>query len=157
MADALTFTPDFPAIADLFVAIALEAGAAILPFWRKDAQAQSKADGSPVTAADLAANGVILSRLAAALPQIPVVSEEAEAPKTAAAAEWFILVDPLDGTKEFLKSADEFTVNIALIHRGAPVCGVVFAPAQGRIWVGCETGARAGALPVGAVDAGLVA
>lgn len=152
MADAQTFSLDFPAIADLFVTTALEAGAAILPYWRKDADAQAKADGSPVTAADLAANSVILSRLADALPQISVVSEEAETPEAAAEADVFILVDPLDGTKEFLKGADEFTVNIALVERGAPVCGVVFAPAQGRLWVGCETRARAGVLPVGVVD-----
>jgi 3'(2'), 5'-bisphosphate nucleotidase len=149
MADTPT---DLFAIVDLFVATALEAGAAILPFWRGDAHARAKTDGSPVTAADLAANSVILSRLADALPQISVVSEEADPPETAAAAERFILVDPLDGTKEFLKGSDEFTVNIALVQRGAPVCGVVFAPAQGRLWVGCETSARAGVLPMGAVD-----
>ncbi|MCW2284372.1 3'(2'), 5'-bisphosphate nucleotidase [Rhodoblastus acidophilus] len=147
MADAQT---DFAALAALFIATALEAGAAILPFWRAEAQARAKADGSPVTPADLAANAVILSRLAVALPGIPVVSEEAETPEFD--GDRFILVDPLDGTKEFLKGADEFTVNIALIQHGAPVCGVVFAPAQGRIWVGYETRARAGVLPLGAAD-----
>jgi 3'(2'), 5'-bisphosphate nucleotidase len=148
---------NLPAAADLFVAAALEAGAVILPFWRKGAPARTKADGSPVTPADLAANSAILSRLAKALPDIPIVSEEADLPEAAARADWFILVDPLDGTKEFLRGADEFTVNIALIHKGEPVCGVVLAPAQGRIWVGCGARARSGALPVGGADATTIA
>jgi len=156
MADQQT-CPDLPRAADVFVAAALEAGAAILEFWRKGAPAQSKSDGSPVTDADLAANSLILARLADALPELPVVSEEADQPASAAAADWFILVDPLDGTKEFLRGTDEFTVNIALVHRGAPVCGVVFAPAMGRIWVGCGPSARSGALPVGATDPAAVA
>ena len=157
MADAQTSSPDFPAVADLFVATALEAGAAILPFWRKDAQAQAKADGSPVTAADLAANSVILSRLTGVCRTSPWFRKRLKRPRRLRATDWFILVDPLDGTKEFLKGADEFTVNIALVHGGAPVCGVVFAPAQGRIWVGCETRAKSGVLPVGAIDAGRIA
>ena len=145
--------PDLPRAADTFVDAALEAGAAILGFWRNGAPAQAKADGSPVTQADLAANSVILDRLKRALPEIPVISEEAEQPEAARGAEWFILVDPLDGTKEFLRGTEEFTVNIALIHRGIPVCGVVFAPAMGRIWTGCGAKARSGTLPVGATDA----
>jgi len=143
---------NLPALADLFVATALDAGAAILPYWRHDAAARSKSDGSPVTAADLAANRVILDRLSRALPDIPIVSEEADAPAAARGADNFILVDPLDGTKEFLKGAEEFTVNIALIRDGAPVCGVVFAPALGRIWVGYVGRARSGAIRIGATD-----
>jgi 3'(2'), 5'-bisphosphate nucleotidase len=148
---------DLPGVADLFVEAALEAGAAILEFWRKGGPAQSKSDGSPVTEADLAANAVILARLARALPQFPVVSEEADLPADAAAADAFILVDPLDGTKEFLRGTDEFTVNIALIHKAKPVCGVVLAPAMGRIWSGFDRQARSGALPVGATDAKQIA
>jgi 3'(2'), 5'-bisphosphate nucleotidase len=140
-------------LGDLFVEAALEAGAAILPFWRNGAPEKSKADGSPVTEADLAANRIILDRLTHALPEIPIVSEEADLPEAARGADWFILVDPLDGTKEFLRGADEFTVNIALIHCGAPVCGVVFAPAIGRIWVGCEMDARSGVVPAGGAHA----
>jgi 3'(2'), 5'-bisphosphate nucleotidase len=149
--------PDLSRAGDVFVEAALAAGAAILAFWRKDAPAQSKSDGSPVTQADLAANGVILERLRRAFPEIPVISEEADQPEAAKGAEWFILVDPLDGTKEFLRGTEEFTVNIALIHRGAPVCGVVFAPAMGRIWTGCGAKARSGTLPVGATDAEKIA
>jgi 3'(2'), 5'-bisphosphate nucleotidase len=158
MADEKHTMPDLPDTADVFVEAALEAGAAILPYWRKDAPAQWKSDGSPVTQADLAANGVILARLTRAFPSIPIVSEEASLPDAARGADAFILVDPLDGTKEFLRGTEEFTVNIALIHGGAPVCGVVFAPALGHIWVGCqsyareEPCARGGTLLVGATD-----
>jgi len=104
--------------------------------WHGGACATPKADGSPLTEADLAAHGAILAGLAAACPEFPVISEEdagcAEAPPGGA----FILVDPLDGTREFLSGNGEFTVNIALIEAGAPVAGVVLAPALGRLWWG---------------------
>jgi 3'(2'),5'-bisphosphate nucleotidase len=99
--------------------------------------AREKADLSPVTEADEAAERLILRDLAATEPDIPIVSEEAASaghiPQTASL---FFLVDPLDGTKEFLTRNGEFTVNIGLIRDGNPVAGVVYAPAKGEIFVG---------------------
>jgi 3'(2'), 5'-bisphosphate nucleotidase len=136
-----------------FVGAALLAGRAILGFWRKGGPATAKADGSPVTEADLAANVAILAVLQDTFPEIPVISEESDRPASAAGAERFILVDPLDGTKEFLRGTDEFTVNIALVEAGQPVSGVVYAPASGRIWfgesAGCLSRAWAGAVAPG--------
>jgi 3'(2'), 5'-bisphosphate nucleotidase len=95
-----------------------------------------KADRSPVTAADFAAQSVILEGLARLLPGVPVVSEEAAPTEQAALGPYFVLVDPLDGTKEFLAGRDEFTINVALIADGAPVLGVVYAPARQVLWRG---------------------
>jgi len=97
----------------------------------------SKADESPVTAADQAAEAIILAHLARAAPGVPVVAEEAAAAGAApVVAGRFFLVDPLDGTKEFVAGRDEFTVNIALVEDGMPVLGVVGAPALGRMFAG---------------------
>ncbi|GAB0114266.1 3'(2'),5'-bisphosphate nucleotidase CysQ [Acidisoma sp. C75] len=119
-------------------AIAEQAGRATLAFYGDQAGAREKADGSPVTLADEAAEAVILPRLRALTPEIPVVSEEEVAagigPTTVGDRFW--LVDPLDGTKEFLKGNGEFTVNIALIEDGRPVLGVVVAPALGQTYAG---------------------
>ncbi len=121
--------------------IAEAAGAATLRFYGK-ADAHLKADGSPVTAADQAAEDIILPALARLTPSIPVISEEASAkglsPAVTGATFW--LVDPLDGTKEFLSGNGEFTVNIALIQDGEPVLGVVVAPALGETYAGCREG-----------------
>lgn len=101
--------------------------------------ADAKADGSPVTLADAKAEQIILPALAVLTPDIPVISEEAaaagESPDFGDGPFW--LVDPLDGTKEYLSRNGEFTVNIALVIDGAPVLGVVFAPALGRLYAGC--------------------
>lgn len=125
---------------DQLVGMALEAGAAILEIYQrmKPEDAKIKGDGSPVTQADAVAEQIILARLAALAPGIPVVAEEAVAagntPDTQGRS--FFLVDPLDGTKEFLSRNGDFTVNIALIEDGVPVLGVVYAPAIGEIYVG---------------------
>lgn len=113
------------------VVIAREAGAAIMDIYRRDFTVAYKDDKSPLTEADCAANGIIVSGLQELYPEIPVLSEEG---KTIPFEErrnwdWFWLVDPLDGTKEFVRKNGEFTVNIALIHRNEPVAGVVYAPA----------------------------
>jgi 3'(2'), 5'-bisphosphate nucleotidase len=111
------------------------AGAAILAF--ASAPHRLKPDGSPVTAADEAAEAVILEGLERLLPGVPAVAEERmgrEGPPRIEGA--FVLVDPLDGTKEFIAGRDEYTVNIALVSGGAPIAGVVSAPAQGRLWRG---------------------
>ena len=120
------------------VKLARLAGEAILPFWRADVAVTHKADDSPVTAADLAAHHVIVARLQALAPHIPVLSEEdCNIPlvERQAWARWW-LVDPLDGTKEFIAGSEEFTVNIALIENGDVVFGVVSMPTNGRCYFG---------------------
>lgn len=120
------------------IAIAREAGRATLPFYVPGSESARKPDGSPVTAADHAAEAVILPALAALTPDIPVISEEAfargQSPDLSAGPFW--LVDPLDGTKEFLKRNGEFTVNIALIDGGVPVLGVVDCPVTEECFAG---------------------
>ncbi|WP_028620997.1 3'(2'),5'-bisphosphate nucleotidase CysQ [Pseudomonas sp. Ant30-3] len=120
------------------IELALKAGEAILPFWRTDTEVTAKSDDSPVTAADLAAHHLILAGLTALDPSIPVLSEEdADIPLSVRAGwqRWW-LVDPLDGTKEFISGSEEFTVNIALIEHGMVVFGVVTMPTNGRFYVG---------------------
>ncbi len=114
--------------------IASRAGAAILAIDADKLAAREKADHSPMTAADQASEAVILAGLSDLLPGVPVVSEEAGGP--AALGDSFVLVDPLDGTREFLAGRSEFTVNVALMQEGCPVLGVVAAPALGLIWRG---------------------
>jgi 3'(2'), 5'-bisphosphate nucleotidase len=117
--------------------IALSAGQLILRHYEAGVTVRAKADHSPVTAADEEAEALIEARLNALAPEIPVIGEEAMAAgRQVAIGERFFLVDPLDGTKEFLQRNGEFTVNIALIERGGPLCGVVVAPAQQRGWLG---------------------
>ncbi len=99
-------------------------------------EVRSKADGSPVTAADFAADAAIRAGLAAAAPKLPIISEEqAQNRKTPATANYFV-VDPLDGTREFIAGRDEYTINIALMNGGTPLLGVIAAPALGLIWRG---------------------
>jgi len=115
-----------------------QAGEAILPFWRANVAVTSKADDSPVTAADLAAHHVIVAGLTALDASIPILSEEDCAISLAERQNWtrWWLVDPLDGTKEFIAGSEEFTVNIALIEHGRVVFGVVSMPTNGRCYFG---------------------
>lgn len=123
--------------------LALEAGKAIMEVYaRADLGARAKADSSPVTEADLAADRLIARGLAAAFPGIPAVTEEQAASHGETGHRRFFLVDPLDGTKEFIQRRGDFTVNIALIEGGVPVKGVVYAPAKGRLF---QTRTRGGA------------
>ena len=117
--------------------IARRAGEAILAHYVGDQPAELKADQSPITAADRAAHTVITQALAAWTPSVPVVSEEGTLPSVEVRRSWqrFWLVDPLDGTKEFLQRNGEFTVNIALISGAEPVLGVVFAPALDLLYL----------------------
>ena len=118
---------------------ALDAGKVILDIYERGFATERKADGSPVTEADKQAEALILERLAVAAPDIPVVSEENAASHSLAPPERFFLVDPLDGTKEFVSRNGEFTVNIALIEQGVPVLGVVYAPIKGQLfWVDAD-------------------
>ena len=129
-------SPDASArLLDDLTAIAARAGAAILAVDRSALAERSKSDGSPVTAADQAAQAAILPELVRLLPEVLIVSEEAEKtpPKP---GESYLLVDPLDGTKELLAGCDEFTVNLALVRDERPLLGVVAAPALGLIWRG---------------------
>jgi 3'(2'), 5'-bisphosphate nucleotidase len=121
---------------DRLAAIARAAGAAAMVHYDHPA-VELKGDRSPVTAADRAAHAVVGDRLAAWVPAIPVISEEGRIPAFAERREWsrFWLVDPLDGTKEFIQRNGEFTVNIALVDDGEPVLGVVFAPAVDLLYV----------------------
>jgi len=115
------------------VVIATEAGRRILDVYERQFDVSHKDDGSPLTDADRAAHEVIVERLAALTPAIPVLSEESARIEYSERAAWqrFWLVDPLDGTKEFVNRNGEFTVNIALIDDGAPVLGVVYVPVTG--------------------------
>jgi 3'(2'), 5'-bisphosphate nucleotidase len=119
---------------------ALAAGKAILTIRNAGAHTSYKADRTPVTEADEEAERIILARLSELYPEIPVVAEESvargEFPSTGSGR--FFLVDPLDGTKEFIKGRDDFTVNIALIESGTPTAGVVYAPALGLAYSGAD-------------------
>jgi 3'(2'), 5'-bisphosphate nucleotidase len=116
--------------------LVMQAGAAILAVNRADMSVDRKRDGSPVTEADLAADRIIADGLARLVPEVAVVSEErlglAKPPYIGS----FFLIDPLDGTKEFLAGRDEFTVNLALVTNNAPLIGIIGAPALGLIWRG---------------------
>ena len=116
--------------------LVVRAGAAILALNRHTMTRNGKADGSLVTEADLAADRVLAEGLARLLPEVPNLSEErahlAKRPATGS----FFLIDPLDGTKEFVAGRNEFTVNLALLTDGAPLLGIVGAPALGLIWRG---------------------
>jgi 3'(2'), 5'-bisphosphate nucleotidase len=131
-----------PELLDATVALARRAGEAILAIYREDFSVQHKGDDSPVTAADLAAHHVIAEGLAALTPDVPVLSEEGLIPPPAERAGWsrYWLVDPLDGTREFIARNGEFTVNIALIEHGRPVLGVVAAPALDTLYAAAEGG-----------------
>jgi 3'(2'), 5'-bisphosphate nucleotidase len=116
--------------------LVVRAGAAILAVNRSAMKIDGKLDGSPVTEADLAADRIIGEGLARLVPEIPALSEErvemAKPPYRAS----FFLIDPLDGTKEFVAGRDEFTVNLALVSGGTPLLGIIGAPALGLIWRG---------------------
>lgn len=127
---------------DVFESAALAAGRAIMEVYEAGPHVALKADCSPVTEADECAEAIILKRLAEAFPDIPVVAEESVAAGCVPVidAGRFILVDPLDGTREFINRNPEFTVNIALIENGAPVRGIVYAPALKVAYIGTTPG-----------------
>ena len=127
-------------LAERFAAIAVLAGAIVMDVYRDGCAARAKADASPVTEADERAEALILAELASSLPGWPVLAEEAAARgEGIAACARFLLVDPLDGTREFLNRNGEFTVNIGLVADGVPVAGAVYAPALERLWWGGAT------------------
>ena len=129
---------DYGRLIDELAVAAREAGDAILEVVRRGFEVESKQDTSPVTEADRAAELVILAALARAAPGVPVIAEEeVAAGRIPAHDDTYFLVDPLDGTKEFVRGGDDYTVNIGLIERGVPKLGVVFAPATRRLHGGC--------------------
>jgi 3'(2'), 5'-bisphosphate nucleotidase len=119
------------------------ASAVILPLWRTGVTVDVKSDDSPVTEADRRGEALILSRLAEEFPGIPVIAEEAAAADGVplSIARRFFLVDPLDGTKAFVRGDAHFTVNIGLIEDGHPIAGAVAAPATGQVWYTTPNGA----------------
>lgn len=123
-------------IHEAVITIACDAAAAILAVYAEDFDVQHKADHSPLTRADLAAHRVIADGLRRITPDVPLLSEEGAATPWATRQEWhtYWLVDPLDGTREFVKRNGEFTVNIALVQDHRPVFGVIQAPVTGTVW-----------------------
>jgi 3'(2'), 5'-bisphosphate nucleotidase len=141
---------DRDAMARALAELALLAGPAVMEEYSKTCVVRAKSDGSPVTAADERAEAILLDGLRRLAPDVAVVSEEATAAGTEPVApRRFFLVDPLDGTREFVARNGEFTVNIGLIEDGAPIAGAVYAPAIDRIWFGGRS-AHAAAVAVGA-------
>jgi len=138
------------AVGEFFAEIALAAGPVVMAEYGEGCQARAKSDSSPVTAADERAEALILERLRAGAAPIAIVAEESAARgEKPALGGAFVLVDPLDGTREFLSRNGEFTINIALVRNHAVAAGAVYAPALGRLWL---AGRRACvcAAPVGA-------
>ena len=128
---------DHPQLLEDIAAAAREAGEAILEVVRRGYEVEHKQDLSPVTQADRAAELVILAALARAAPGVPVIAEEeVAAGRIPAHGDTYFLVDPLDGTKEFVRGGDDYTVNIGLIEGGTPALGVVYSPARGTLHAG---------------------
>ena len=127
--------PSRAALIDELTSVVSQAAAAILAVRAGSLSAGVKPDRSPVTAADEASQAVLLDGMARLLPGVPVISEEAvERVDLTTIRDEFILIDPLDGTRELLAGRDEFTINVAIVRGGAPVLGIVAAPAIGLIW-----------------------
>jgi len=125
---------DYQKLTDVMRRLAIEAGAKIMEIYdADDFEVKVKSDASPVTEADEAADALISAGLRAAFPDIALVTEE-QAESHVVRADRFLIVDPLDGTKEFINRRGDFTVNIALVESGVPTRGVVYAPAQGRMF-----------------------
>ena len=129
-------TIDHMRLAAALVPPVLAAGAIEMRHYRSGVTVESKADQSPVTIADREAEAVLVAAITAATPTIPIIAEEAVAAgRMPAIGPEFLLVDPLDGTREFIEQRGEFTVNIALVQQGVPVFGIVYAPATEELYV----------------------
>ena len=125
---------DYEKLVSVMRRLSLEAGDRIMEIYgRDDFDVRAKSDDSPVTAADEAADAIISAGLREAFPDVTLVTEE-QAATHAASGDTFLIVDPLDGTKEFIHRRGDFTVNIALVEGGVPTRGVVYAPAKGRMF-----------------------
>jgi 3'(2'), 5'-bisphosphate nucleotidase len=128
------------AFIDPVVSLAVDAGRRILEVYATDFDVQSKDDASPLTQADLAAHHCIIAGLQQLTPDIPIISEESDLPDYVQRRQWnqYWLIDPLDGTREFVNRNGEFTVNVALIENQKCVLGVVHVPVQSKTYIGCE-------------------
>ncbi len=144
-------TPALPELVVPVLAIAREAAARILDIYQRGFEISEKADRSPVTEADMAAHHCIVEGLEALTPDIPVLSEESAAIPYARRRQWdwFWLVDPLDGTRQFIKRNDEFSVNIALVHGQMAVFGLILAPVGGACYFGWRRGGAYKQAPLG--------
>jgi 3'(2'), 5'-bisphosphate nucleotidase len=131
---------DLQKLIEPIVELATKAGDAILEVYATDFDVQAKDDESPLTQADMASHRLIAAGLEALTPDLPVISEESGLPDFAERSQWesYWLIDPLDGTKEFVNRNGEFTVNIAFIHQTRPIFGVVYVPVAGVTYMGCE-------------------
>ena len=130
----------FESLLEPLCSVAREAGSAILKIYATDFDVRHKADRSPVTDADLQAERIIVAALSELTPEIPIVSEEAASEsETPSIGDLFWLVDPLDGTREFVRRSGEFTVNIALVQQRRPALGLIYAPALGRLYAGADS------------------
>jgi 3'(2'), 5'-bisphosphate nucleotidase len=149
-----TIAAEGAGLLDALTTVVSRAAAALLAAWAKTPAVHLKPDQTPVTAADEAAEAVILEGIARLLPGVPIVSEEAAgaAPPRQLPAR-FVLVDPLDGTRELIAGRDEFSINVALISDGVAGLGIVAAPARGLIWRGDRNGAERLRLAPGAAAA----
>ncbi|MGE0754185.1 MAG: 3'(2'),5'-bisphosphate nucleotidase CysQ [Alphaproteobacteria bacterium] len=127
---------DFNAYMDSLGAIAIDAGTLILRYWQQNFEAMAKDENSPVTEADIVANHHICAALAELTPHIPIVAEENDSQPQTGATFW--LVDPLDGTRSFVRGEDEFTVNIGLVQNGRPMLGVIYVPVLKTLYYGAE-------------------
>ncbi|MDO8885088.1 MAG: 3'(2'),5'-bisphosphate nucleotidase CysQ [Pseudotabrizicola sp.] len=131
---------DFDALTQVMRRLALEAGDKIMAVYEgPDFDVKSKSDASPVTEADEAADAIISAGLRAAFPDVVLITEE-QADSHALTASTFLIVDPLDGTKEFVQRRGDFTVNIAYVEKGEPLRGIVYAPAKGRLFYTLASG-----------------
>jgi 3'(2'),5'-bisphosphate nucleotidase len=130
-------------LASHFGAMASEAGRVIMLIYSPALRVTAKADGSPVTDADTGSERAIRARLSGLMPDVPILAEESFAAGTGPMPGRFFLVDPLDGTREFMSGSDEFTVNIALIEEGAPIAGCVYAPALNQMYLAGAAAFRA--------------
>jgi 3'(2'), 5'-bisphosphate nucleotidase len=131
---------DHAALVALMRSLAIRAGERIMQVYASaDFDVRSKSDASPVTEADEAADAIISAGLRAAFPDLPLITEE-QADSHGQSAQTFLIVDPLDGTKEFVQRRGDFTVNIAYVENGMPRFGVVYAPAKGRLFLTPATG-----------------
>ncbi len=135
----MTAPSDDRAILSIIEPFVLDAGRRIVEIAAEGFSTETKADESPVTRADREAEAILLTGLRLNFPDVPIVAEEESAAGLAprAAADVFFLVDPLDGTREFVRGGDDYTVNVALIRGGLPAVGVVYAPACRQLFLGC--------------------
>lgn len=135
-----TYVMNLPELLEPVTALSREAGRAILSVYETDFDVTHKDDDSPLTRADLASHRTLVAGLRNLGPELPIISEESGLPPFDERAAWerYWLIDPLDGTREFVNRNGEFTVNVALIHDHRPVFGVVHVPVTGRTYRGCE-------------------